>query len=98
MGRASVDGSFAEFVEAVTSADLTVSGLNVRYDAPGVGEVEFGWEGDLLVNGQSIPLSGYLRFDNPYAQVNFDSTHYLINYDGLSLELDFEQGTRNFSE
>ena len=98
LGRASVDGSFADFASTVANADLTVSGLNVRYDAPGIGEVQFDWDADMLVDGQPIPLSGYPRFDNPYAQIDFGNKYYFIEHDGKTLELDFEQGTRNFSK
>jgi len=98
LGRESVDGSFADFVEAVSKSDLTVVSLNVRYDAPGIGEVAFDWDGDLTVNGQPISLSGYPRFDNPYTQVEFGSGSYLITHDGKTLELDFKQGTRQFSK
>ena len=94
LGRASVDGPFADFVSAVTEAGVTVAGLDVRYDAPGIGEMAFGWEGGLTVNGQDIPLSGYPRFDNPYAQVKFDSLLYEIEYQGMRLRLDFENGNR----
>ena len=44
--------------------------------------------------GEVIPLDGYPRFDNPYAQVRFDSLVYEIEYAGMSLMLDFEAGTR----
>jgi len=94
LGRASVDGSFADFVSAVVNADLTVSGLNVQYDAPGIGEVSFGWENDFTVNGQTIPLDGYPRFDNPYAKVDFGSLTYEIKYQGMGLLLNFENGIR----
>jgi hypothetical protein len=98
LGRASVDGSFADFIQAVTNADLAVAGLKVRYDAPGVGEVAFDWDGELSLDGEPIPLSGYPRFDNPYAQVDFGSGTYLVEHDGKSLELDFEQGIRKYTE
>jgi len=94
LGRASVDGPFEDFVAAVTHANLSVSGLNVRYDAPRVGEVAFGWGGGLTVSGQDVPLAGYPRFDNPYAHVDFDSLVYEIEYQGMSLSLNFETGTR----
>jgi len=94
LGRSSVDGSFADFISAVTNADLTVSGLNVQYDAPGIGDVAFGWEGGLTVDGQNVLLSGYPRFDNPYTKVDFGSLVYEIEYQGMSLRLDFEKGIR----
>ena len=46
------------------------------------------------VDGQEIPISDYPRFDNPYATVEFDSLLHQIEYDGMSLLLDFEQGLR----
>jgi len=94
LGRASVDGSFAEFVSAVTNADLTVTGLNVQYDAARIGEVTVGWRDDLIVNGQVISLDDYPRFDNPYTRVEFNSLIYEIKFQGMSLHLDFEKGTR----
>lgn len=94
LGRASVDGSFTDFVSAVTNAGLTVSGLNVRYDAPGIGEVTFGWKDGFTVSGQAIPLSGYPRFDNPYAMVAFDSLVYEIEFQNMGLQLDFDKGIR----
>ena len=57
-------------------------------------EVAFGWVGALTVDGQEISISDYPRFDNPYATVEFDSLLHQIEYDGMSLLLDFEQGLR----
>jgi len=94
LGRASMDGSFANFVSVVTNADLKVSGLTVRYDAVGIGEVTVGWNEEFIVNGQSIPLSNYPRFDNPYTHVDFDNLEYEIKYNGMTLRLDFEKGVR----
>jgi len=95
LGRTSVDGTFEDFVSAVANADLTVSGLNVRYEAAGIGEVEVGWEDEFTVNGQTILLDNYPRFDNPYALVNFDSLIYEIEHKGRRLHLNFETGKRN---
>ena len=97
LGRASMDGSFANFVSVVTNADLKVSGLAVRYDAVGIGEVTVGWNEEFIVNGQSIPLSNYPRFDNPYTHVDFDNLEYEIKYNGMTLRLDFEKGVREMN-
>lgn len=94
LGRASVDGSFKEFISAVTKADLTVSGLSIRYDTPGLEAVTFDWTRPLVVDGQPIPLSDYPRWDNPYTTVEFNSTKYVITFKGMSLELDFDKGIR----
>jgi hypothetical protein len=94
LGRGAVDGSFEEFIQAVTAGQLVVKGLDLRFDSPGNGEMSFGWSGPLTIDGEEIPLRGYARFDNPYAQVDFNTLHYRIAYGGMALELDFEAGTR----
>ena len=97
LGRVSVDGSFAEFVSAITQADLSVSGLQVQYEAAGIGEVTVGWDDEFIVNGQSIPLNNYPRFDNPYVHVDFGSLVYEIKYLDKTLLLNFEEGVRKIS-
>jgi hypothetical protein len=98
LGRQSVDGTFDEFIDRVSSASLIISGLDVTYQAPGVGEIELGWEGPLRVDGEEVALDGYPRWDNPYTQAAFGVPVYRIDYDGLSLDLDFERGTRVVTE
>ena len=94
LGRASMDGSFQDFIEVVSGADLRVKGLNVAFDSPGNGFLEFGWTGPLTLDDAEIALSGYPRFDNPYAQVDVNSLVYEIEFDGMGLFLDFEEGVR----
>lgn len=94
LGRASVDGSFQEFISAITSARLSVSGLKVNFDSPGNGTLAFDWQGQLTVDLEQVPLTGYPRFDNPYTHVNFGSLEYIIEYQGMQLELDFSTGSR----
>ena len=95
LGRASMDGSFTEFVSAVTSSALTITSLNVEYEAAGIGIVTVNWKDDLVIKGQIVPLNDYPRFDNPYTQVEFNSLVYDIEFQDLSLHLDFEKGTRD---
>jgi hypothetical protein len=94
LGRASLDGSFQDFVASVSQASLSVDGLNVRFDSPGNGLLEASWSGPLIMDGVDIPLSGYARFDNPYAQVAYDGLNYAITFKDNSLLLDFKTGTR----
>ncbi len=89
-----MDGAFADFVPAVTNAELAVSGFQVGYEAVGFGEVKVGWEGEFTVHGQVVRLDSYPRFDNPYARVDIDNLVYKIDFGGMSLHLDFEKGTR----
>ncbi len=94
LGRASVDGSFREFVQAVSQADLSVKGLQVYFESPGNGVVGFDWTGPMTLDGETVPLRDYPRFDNPYARVAFNSRVFEIRYQDLGLVLDFNQGVR----
>jgi hypothetical protein len=98
MGRAPVDGTFQEFIEAITSAELSVDGLDVQFDSPGNGLLEFSWTGAFILDEEEVPLSDFPRFDNPYAQVEFGDLVYEIIYQDQCLILDFEQGTREICE
>jgi hypothetical protein len=94
LGREAVDGGFAGFVERIAAAGLAFNRLQVRYDSPSQGRLEFGWEGPLRVDGRETPLGGYPRWDNPYLQAEFGTGHLVIEHGGKRLELDFERGTR----
>jgi hypothetical protein len=94
MGRASVDGSFENFISAVTGASLTVHGLKVSYQAPGLGLATFDWSSPFMAGGEAVSLRAYPRWDNPYTQADFGSLHYRITFQGESLDLDFATGTR----
>lgn len=94
MGRRKTDGSFDDFVAAVTGACLEVKGLQVTYQSPGNGEVKFGWDGPLLVNGREIPLRNYPRWDNPYTKAEFGDSRFVISHGGHRLVLDFEKAVR----
>ena len=96
LGRESVDGAFAQWVDRIASADCRVDGLSVDYVAPGVGQIQFDWHGPLRVNGEPQSLGDYARFDNPYCHSVYGSGVYPIQYDGRALELDFTAGIRRF--
>lgn len=72
---------FADFRAAILGASLevtatpgpiTLSGLDklhrftVDWDSPSQGPMEFGWDGDLTVRGEVVPIHDYPRFDNPW--------------------------------
>jgi hypothetical protein len=94
VGRKVDDGSFADFVAAVSGAKLTVRGLAVEYAAPGAGTVKFGWDGPLTLNGTDIPLRGYPRWDNPYVKAAFGAQQFDIQLGGKTLYLDFAKNIR----
>jgi hypothetical protein len=94
LGREAVDGPFASWRERIAAAPLTVSGLDVHYRAPGLGELAVGWDGPLRLAGREIPLGDYARFDNPYCVSPYGSGRYEISHAGHRLVLDFKTGER----
>jgi hypothetical protein len=91
LGHKADDGSFEGFISAISSAELTFSGLNVEYRSPGVGLVRFGWDRTLSVDNGDIPLHNYPRYDNPYIQADFGTLTYKIECQGKRLLLDFKK-------
>ncbi len=95
MGRKAEDGSFTDFVQAVSAAPLSIQGLNVDYAVPSLGKIKFGWSGPLTLDGKEIPLRGYPRWDNPYLHADFNTQQFDIQYNGKRLFLDFLKNQRN---
>jgi hypothetical protein len=89
MGREKVDGSFAGWADKLAAAKINSTESSVEYEAPGVGAVSFGWEGPLRVAGREIALSGYARFENPWAKVPWGQGRYQISHGGQTLLIDF---------
>lgn len=91
-------GGFAEFKAAFHDGLVAVTpaapAYNVVYTSPSQGPVTFGWDGPIVVDGQAHALDGYPRFDNPFVQVDFDTTRYDVEAEGYSLVLDFATDTR----
>jgi len=105
VGDADTWGSFEEFRAAVTSAEVEVTtrppnaegnpgGFDVVYQSPAEGEMAFGWEAPLTVDGDEVDLHPDRRIDNPWASVDARATRYEISEGDASLLLDFEEGSR----
>ncbi len=73
MGRKAEDGAFADFVKNVSAAEVTFSGMNVRYQSPAIGAIKFGWHQALSVDNVEVPLNDFGRYDNPYSQTDFNA-------------------------
>jgi len=94
LGRKEDDGSFEQFVEAISLAELVFSGQNVEYRSPGNGHVRFGWDQALSVDNVEIPLYGYPRYDNPYVQAKFDPNEIKVSAGEHELFLNWKTGER----
>ncbi len=89
MGRKEDDVSYKYFVAGILRSQLTFSAQSVKYATPKGDVLEFGWDGDLLVNGQVEKIRDYKRFDNKYCQSEYMSGIYKISDGTDSIEYDF---------
>jgi hypothetical protein len=89
LGREAVDGNFKAWCDRVVCGEIIFDEVSVRYDAPGLGIVSFGWIDPLTLDGQRVPVRDYPRFDNPYCRAEYNSGIYDIHFDGQHLRLDF---------
>jgi hypothetical protein len=100
VGDADYWGSFEAFHLAMTRTAPEVAwraddeGFEVTYRSPSRGEVQFSSLGPLLVDGEEVAISGYPRFDNPWAQVERGATVVDIRDELGCLTLDLARGRR----
>ncbi len=84
MGRKEVDGEFKAFIDKIAGASIVFNGLNVAYNSPSQGLLEFGWQGSLRQEGKVVGLGGYPRYDNPYSKADFPLSALTIEHAGKS--------------
>ncbi len=94
MGREAENGTFEDFMDRVSSANLKVEGTDLRYESPSLGAVEFAWTGPFKVDGREIPLIRNKRYYNPYVSAERYSDLIEVNHAGLSMTLDFRNAKR----
>ena len=94
VGRKAVNISFDYFVKSIATSRVEVNGLQVKYFAPGVGEVSYGWDGPLMVDGKEIATRDYPRWKNPYTTAEFNTGKVELKFGGHLLVLDFNKGER----
>lgn len=96
LGREAEDGSFSEFADKLSAAELRCDGLDVTFDSPGNGRVTFGWERPFCVDGVEVRLRDYPRYDNPFVQAEFDPQRVSVAAAGHELVLDWASARREF--
>ena len=95
LGSTSESGRFDEFADAVAASSVAFAqDGTVTWASPSVGLVNVGWTGPFTVDGVEIDLGPYKRFDNSSADVEYGSKVTRITSGDRTLELDFENGTR----
>jgi len=103
VGEATGWGGFEEFCAAMTAATVTVdviseegerSGIAATFDSPSQGILWLSTSGDFCVDGATVDLAHYPRFDNPFAHVERGATMVVISDEIGTLTLDLDRGTR----
>lgn len=89
MGRAAIDGSFADFQQKVLALDVRLSGLAAQVDTLRGESIDFAWEGPLLVNEREQPITGFPHYDSPYAQMELGDEKMELQFMDLLVRLDF---------
>ena len=92
--RAQWDG-FPAFVEAIASSRIQSGSLNVSYESPSIGLVEFAWDGPWRVKGAAVPLRYQSAFETPYTMWEDNGNHLNVTHDGHWLKLDFAGNHRH---
>ncbi len=102
LGSVADYGSFANFTESISSAVINVKkldvGFSVCYVSPLRGEICVCWDGPMTVEGVAVDIGPYERFENPFCTQTFGTNRTEITYGTQSLILDFDAGTRTYSE
>jgi hypothetical protein len=71
--------------------------FDVSYGSPSQGVVSFGWSADLIVAGETVPIHGYPRFDNPWMRMGRGASQAMM-YSGPFVAFhDWQAGARRVS-
>lgn len=94
MGSKSESGSFAQFIENQSAAELTGDVFGMTYCSPSLGAVTAGWNLPLTVAGENVYLGDYPRYDNPFCNALRAEQAMEITGGDSRLSLDFENTLR----
>lgn len=102
LGSVEEFGTFENFTSQILASKVNIKplavGYSVAYESPTQGLVKVQWNGPMEVKGNQVDLGPYKRHDNKYCSQEFNSLTAKIEFNDQILELNFEEGTRTFSE
>lgn len=93
LGRAALDGSFADFQARVRALPVQFESPAVRWTTLRSDALAWGWHGPLTVNGRPAELGHGLRVDNPYATLAAGAAQMDIVHGGQGVRLNFDDVT-----
>jgi hypothetical protein len=98
VGSQDLDGDFAEWVRTLRAAppevERAADRLAVHHRSPAAGDLRFGTEGPLVLDGAEVPLGDHPRHDSRWATIRPGARQLEIRADGHRLELDFDARRR----
>ena len=89
LGRAALDGSFADFQAKVLGLTVTFAGSTVQANTLRQETLAFGWNAPLVVNGQAQALQFDKHYANPYCVADLPATQMEIQFQDQLMRLDF---------
>lgn len=97
MGRAALDGTFAEFQAKVLALGVSFTELSAHAETLRGDSIDFGWEGPLLVNERVEAITGFKHFDNPFCQVEIgaEQMEILVNNQLMRLNFSLQENQAN---
>ena len=90
MGRKALDGTFAGFQESILSQDVAFEDRDVRLNTLRGEILAFGWEGPLVRDGETEPITGFHHFESPYGGAELPAEHMIIVLGEQALRLDLK--------
>ncbi len=87
MGRAALDGTFAEFQEKVLALDVTFEDLSVKWETLRGETLAFGWEGPLQRDGEEEPITGFDHYQGPYGFAEMPAEEMIIMFGEQAMRL-----------
>jgi len=97
LGRKETDGGFTAFMDRIAQARISGEGLDVAYESPSQGLLEFGWNGDLKQRGGEVNITDYPSYNNPYVKAAFPARAIAFEHNGDTLRLDWDSLRRDAS-
>lgn len=95
------DGSFEDFVAAVTASEPEVertgAGFTVAWESPSSGVVTFGSEAPFTVAGEEVALAEFPRHESPWGTTDHLDPTFTLEPGESRLALDFQAMTRDLA-
>jgi hypothetical protein len=98
LGREATHGTFNDFINAVSQADLVIDGLSVEYNSPSRGHIAFEWASEFDTKSQSKIGDPFPRYYNPYVYASFPSDSITVHDGESRLVLDWNTPSRDIEQ